>query len=151
MADGYRTSSEAWAGLLRDCARHGSTPRVLAVANGALGFRKALAEVFPDTHGQRCRVYRTASVLDCQGRAGRTERIRPAGSLRTESGPGPGLRVLRHAGSAGTSGASGTAKLPASSISVIRTSFPDSRSRASHSTTGVPGSRSSAVATSRAL
>jgi transposase-like protein len=49
MADGYRELSEAWAGLLRDCARRGMRAPVLAVGNGALGFWKALHQVFPET------------------------------------------------------------------------------------------------------
>ncbi|CAO0834107.1 hypothetical protein GCM10010298_69640 [Streptomyces microflavus] len=38
MIDGYRESSEAWAGLLRDCARRGMRAPVLAIGDGALGF-----------------------------------------------------------------------------------------------------------------
>ncbi|WP_406378967.1 IS256 family transposase [Streptomyces sp. NBC_01618] len=64
MADGYRESSEAWAGLLRDCARRGMRAPVLAVGDGALGFWNALNEVFPDTRHQRCWVHKTANALD---------------------------------------------------------------------------------------
>ncbi|MFI0960667.1 IS256 family transposase [Streptomyces sp. NPDC021080] len=64
MADGYRESSEAWAGLLRDCARRGMRAPVLAVGDGALGFWNALSEVFPDTRHQRCWVHKAASVSD---------------------------------------------------------------------------------------
>ncbi|WP_406437433.1 IS256 family transposase [Streptomyces sp. NBC_01613] len=64
MTDGYRESSEAWAGLLRDCARRGMRAPVLAVGDGALGFWNALHEVFPDTRHQRCWVHKTANVLD---------------------------------------------------------------------------------------
>lgn len=64
MTDGYRESSEAWASLLRDCARRGMRAPVLAVGDGALGFWNALNEVFPDTRHQRCRVHKTADVLD---------------------------------------------------------------------------------------
>jgi putative transposase len=64
MADGYRESSEAWAGLLRDCARRGMRAPVLAVGDGTLGFWNALNEVFPDTRHQRCWVHKTANVLD---------------------------------------------------------------------------------------
>lgn len=39
LADGYRQSTEAWAGLLRDCARRGMRVPVLAVGDGALGFK----------------------------------------------------------------------------------------------------------------
>ncbi|MGW4783516.1 IS256 family transposase [Streptomyces sp. NPDC004230] len=64
MTDGYRESSEAWAGLLRDCARRGMRAPVLAVGDGELGFWNALSEVFPDTRHQRCWVHKTANVLD---------------------------------------------------------------------------------------
>ncbi|MGW0771823.1 IS256 family transposase [Streptomyces sp. NPDC002676] len=64
MTDGYRESSEAWADLLRDCARRGMRAPVLAVGDGALGFWKALREVFPATREQRCWVHKTANVLD---------------------------------------------------------------------------------------
>jgi transposase-like protein len=37
---------------------------VLAVGDGALGFWKALREVFPETREQRCWVHKTANVLD---------------------------------------------------------------------------------------
>jgi len=36
----------------------------LAVGDGALGFWKAVAEVFPTTQEQRCWVHKTANVLD---------------------------------------------------------------------------------------
>lgn len=42
MTDGSRESSEARAGLLRDCARRGMRAPVLAVGDGAPGFWKAL-------------------------------------------------------------------------------------------------------------
>lgn len=64
MTDGYRESSEAWAGLVRDCARRGMRAPVLAVGDGALGFWDALNEVFPETRHQRCWVHKTANVLD---------------------------------------------------------------------------------------
>ncbi|KUN74830.1 transposase [Streptomyces canus] len=64
MTDGYRESSEAWAGLMRDCARRGMRAPVLAVGDGALGFWNALNEVFPETRHQRCWVHKAANVLD---------------------------------------------------------------------------------------
>ncbi|MFG2563756.1 IS256 family transposase [Streptomyces sp. NPDC048496] len=64
MTDGYRESSEAWAALMRDCARRGMRAPVLAVGDGALGFWNALNEVFPETRHQRCWVHKTANVLD---------------------------------------------------------------------------------------
>lgn len=64
LADGYRESAESWADLMRDCARRDMRAPVLAVGDGALGFWKALAEVFPVTREQRYWVHKTANVLD---------------------------------------------------------------------------------------
>ncbi|MFF7098379.1 IS256 family transposase [Streptomyces rubradiris] len=64
LKDGYRESAESWADLLRDCARRGMRAPVLAVGDGALGFWKALAEVFPASRHQRCWVHKTANVLN---------------------------------------------------------------------------------------
>jgi transposase-like protein len=36
----------------------------LAIADGALGFWKALPKIWPKTRGQRCWVHKTANVLD---------------------------------------------------------------------------------------
>jgi len=54
LADGFRESSQSWADLLRSCKRRGMRAPVLAVGDGALGFWKALREVFPETKEQRC-------------------------------------------------------------------------------------------------
>ncbi len=64
LDSGYRESGESWANLLRDAARRGMRAPVLAVGDGALGFWKALREVFPQTREQRCWVHKTANVLD---------------------------------------------------------------------------------------
>ena len=64
LEEGYRESGESWANLLRDCARRGMRAPHLAVGDGALGFWKALREVFPETREQRCWVHKTANVLD---------------------------------------------------------------------------------------
>ncbi|GAA4483221.1 IS256 family transposase [Rhodococcus olei] len=63
VTDGYRESSESWAELLRDCRRRGMRAPVLAVGDGALGFWKALREVFPETREQRCWFHKQANVL----------------------------------------------------------------------------------------
>ena len=63
ITDGYRESTESWADLLRDCRRRGMTAPVLAVGDGALGFWKAMREVFPATREQRCWFHRQANVL----------------------------------------------------------------------------------------
>jgi putative transposase len=54
LADGFRESAESWADLLRDCKRRGMQAPVLAVGDGALGFWKAIRDVFPETREQRC-------------------------------------------------------------------------------------------------
>ena len=63
LADGFRESSESWADLLRDCRRRGMRAPVLAVGDGALGFWKALREVFPETKEQRCWWHKIGNVL----------------------------------------------------------------------------------------
>ena len=62
LADGFRESTESWAGVLRSCRRRGMTT-VLAVGDGALGFWKALREVFPDAREQRCWFHVSSNVL----------------------------------------------------------------------------------------
>jgi transposase-like protein len=64
IEDGYRESTESWATLLRDLKRRGMRAPVLAVGDGALGFWKALRDVWPETREQRCWVHRIANVLD---------------------------------------------------------------------------------------
>jgi putative transposase len=63
LADGFRESSESWADLLRDCKRRGMTAPVLAVGDGALGFWKAIRDVFPETVEQRCWWHKIGNVL----------------------------------------------------------------------------------------
>jgi transposase-like protein len=63
LADGFRESSESWADLLRGCKRRGMRAPVLAVGDGALGFWKAVRDVFPETKEQRCWWHRMANVL----------------------------------------------------------------------------------------
>src|SRR6266567_3553271 len=64
-----RESSESWADLLRDCKRRGMRAPVLAVGDGALGFWKALREVFPETIEQRCWWHKMGNVLNCLPRS----------------------------------------------------------------------------------
>ncbi len=63
LADGFRESSESWADLLRSAKRRGMAAPVLAVGDGALGFWKALREVFPQTTEQRCWFHVLGNVL----------------------------------------------------------------------------------------
>jgi putative transposase len=64
LQDGYRESEESWAELLRDLKKRGMRAPVLAVGDGALGFWKALRDVFPETEHQRDWVHKTANTLD---------------------------------------------------------------------------------------
>lgn len=65
IVDGYRESEQSWLEALNDLKRRGLTkaPRV-AVGDGALGFWKALPQVFGDTRWQRCWMHKTGNVLD---------------------------------------------------------------------------------------
>ena len=64
FTDGTRESAHDWRVLLLDLKRRGLTiAPELAVADGALGFWKALGEVWPKTCEQRCWVHKTANVL----------------------------------------------------------------------------------------
>jgi len=64
LEDGYRESQEAWASLLRDLKRRGMPAPMLAIGDGALGFWKAVREVYPETREQRCWVHKIRNVLD---------------------------------------------------------------------------------------
>ena len=65
LGDGFRESEQSWKALLLDCAARGMTVAPsLAVGDGALGFWKALRQVYPTTREQRCWVHKTANVLD---------------------------------------------------------------------------------------
>jgi putative transposase len=65
LTDGFRESEQSWKEVLLDLKRRGLTidPR-LAVGDGALGFWKALPQVFGETRVQRCWVHKTANVLN---------------------------------------------------------------------------------------
>jgi putative transposase len=64
VEDGYRESSESWGSVLRDLKARGLEPPLLAIGDGALGFWKAVRDVWPETKEQRCWVHRLANVLD---------------------------------------------------------------------------------------
>jgi putative transposase len=65
IADGYRESAQSWKEILLDLRKRGlEHPPALAIGDGALGFWKALAQVFPATRAQRCWVHKSANVLN---------------------------------------------------------------------------------------
>jgi transposase-like protein len=62
---GVRESAQSWRELLIDIKQRGlEIAPDLAVGDGALGFWKAIEEVFPSTRHQRCWVHKTANVLN---------------------------------------------------------------------------------------
>jgi transposase-like protein len=63
--DGYRESEQSWKDLLLDLQSRGlAQGPTLAIGDGALGFWKALRQVYGQTRWQRCWVHKTANVLD---------------------------------------------------------------------------------------
>jgi transposase-like protein len=65
MIDGQRESEQSWLELLLDVKNRGLTESpMLATGDGALGFWKALKQVYPKTRTQRCWVHKTMNVLD---------------------------------------------------------------------------------------
>jgi transposase-like protein len=74
VVDGYRESEQSWHQLLLDGRQRGLIvdPK-LAVGDGALGFWKAVRQIYPATREQRCWVHKTANVLDKM-----PKRIQPA-------------------------------------------------------------------------
>jgi putative transposase len=62
---GFRESELNWTSLLLRLVDQGlKEPPDLAIGDGALGFWKALHQVFPSTRVQRCWVHKTANVLN---------------------------------------------------------------------------------------
>ena len=62
---GVRESVQSWRELLVDLKARGlCVAPELATGDGALGFWKALDEVFPTTRHQRCWVHKTSNVLN---------------------------------------------------------------------------------------
>lgn len=65
IADGYRESEQSWKELLLSLKARGlEQGPELAVGDGALGFWKALRQVYPVAKEQRCWVHKEANVLN---------------------------------------------------------------------------------------
>jgi len=65
LSDGFRESETSWKELLLDLKRRGlKIDPKLAIGDGALGFWKALPQVYGTTRPQRCWVHKTANVLN---------------------------------------------------------------------------------------
>ena len=126
---GVRESAQSWRELLVEAKSRGlKIAPEIAVGDGALGFWKALDEVFPGTRHQRCWVHKTANVLE-QGRA--------VGAGQHEEGSARGLL-----GAKPSFGRSGDRRLRREIRSEIRQGgrMPDqgSRSTAGASSTSLP-------------
>ncbi len=65
VKEGFRESELSWKELLLELKDQGLEmgPK-LAIADGALGFWKALPQVYPESREQRCWVHKTANILD---------------------------------------------------------------------------------------
>ena len=65
VQDGYRESEQSWKELLLDLKARGLAKGPgLAIGDGALGFWKALGQVFGAVREQRCWVHKTGNVLN---------------------------------------------------------------------------------------
>ena len=65
ITDGYRESERSWLEVLLDVKRRGlEMGPELAVGDGALGFWKALRQVYGSAREQRCWVHKTGNVLN---------------------------------------------------------------------------------------
>jgi len=65
IADGFRESEQSWKELLLDVKSRGlNVDPKLAIGDGALGFWKALPQVFATTRTQRCWMHKTGNVLN---------------------------------------------------------------------------------------
>lgn len=65
VQDGERESEQSWKELLLDCKSRGlAIEPSLAIGDGDLGFWKALRQIWPETHEQRCWVHKNS---ECAG------------------------------------------------------------------------------------
>lgn len=65
IEDGHRESAASWRDLLLDVKQRGlEKPPKLAIGDGALGFWKAINEIYPSTRHQRCWVHKMSNVLN---------------------------------------------------------------------------------------
>jgi transposase-like protein len=63
IVEGYRESTESWAGVLRDLKARGLTDPKLFIGDGALGLWGAIDTVYPEAAHQRCWVHKMRNVL----------------------------------------------------------------------------------------
>jgi transposase-like protein len=65
VEDGYRESTDSWAGVFRDMKRRGLNEPCLVVGDGALGAWAALRDAYPCAGEQRCWFHASGNVIDC--------------------------------------------------------------------------------------
>ena len=65
VQDGYRESTESWAGVFRDMKRRGLNEPKLVIGDGALGAWAALRDVYPEAGEQRCWFHAAGNIIDC--------------------------------------------------------------------------------------
>jgi len=65
IEDGIRESTQSWREVLLGLKARGMNAPRLAIGDGAMGFWRALEEVFSDTRQQRCWIHKTGNVLNC--------------------------------------------------------------------------------------
>ena len=82
LEDGFRESSQSWRELLLGLKHRGLTAPELAVADGAMGFWRALTEVYSTTRAARC------------SRSQDEEHFEPLAHVRSEKGQGTPGRDL---------------------------------------------------------
>ena len=69
VEDGYRESTESWAGVFRDLKRRGLNEPKLVVGDGALGAWAALRDVYPAAGEQRCWFHASGNIIDLPAQA----------------------------------------------------------------------------------
>ena len=117
LADGIRESAQSWKELLLDLKRRGLTigPQ-LAVADGALGFWKAIDEVWPKTRAQRCWVHKTANVLN---KLPKSLQAKAKRALQDIWMAGPGRTPRLHSMASSNATASSTRRLSSASTRIV--------------------------------
>ena len=59
IEDGVRESTQSWREVLLKLKSRGMNVPQLAIGDGAMGFRAALEEVYPESRQQRCWMHKT--------------------------------------------------------------------------------------------
>ena len=126
LADGIRESTQSWRELLLDLKRRGLmiNPQ-FAVADGALGFWKAIDEVWPKTRAQRCWVHKTANVLN---KLPKSLQAKAKAHCRTSGWRRPGRTPRLHSMRSSNTMASSTRRLSSVSATTVTRCLPSTTS-----------------------